>query len=79
MKCAVIWRMGCLYNLNLIVHPEKQTATDFLRSRLFTYDIMKNFNWNIFLWSFRSKFRSYIGKHLKRNNGLCAYKALLRL
>ena len=29
---------------------ENQTATYFLRSRLFTYDIMKNFNCNISLW-----------------------------
>jgi hypothetical protein len=42
---------------------ENQTATYFLRSRLFTYDIMKNFNFNISLWFFKSIFRSYIGKH----------------
>ena len=42
---------------------ENQTVTYFLRSRLFTYDIMKNFNCNISLWFFKSKFRSYIGKH----------------
>jgi hypothetical protein len=42
---------------------ENQTATYFLCSRLFTYDIMKNFNCNISLWFFKSKFRSYIGKH----------------
>jgi hypothetical protein len=41
---------------------ENQTETYFLRSRLFTYDIMKNFNCNISLWFFKSKFRSYIGK-----------------
>jgi hypothetical protein len=35
----------------------------FLRSCLFTYDIMKNCNYNIFLWFIKSKFRSYIGKH----------------
>ena len=29
----------------------------------FTYDIMKNFNCNISLWFFKSKFRSFIGKH----------------
>ena len=34
-----------------------------IRSRLFTYDIMKNFNYNISLWFSKSKFRSYIGKH----------------
>ena len=42
---------------------ENQTATYYLRSRLFTYDIMKNINCNISLWIFKSKFRSYIGKH----------------
>ena len=42
---------------------EIQTATYFLRSRLFTYDIMKNFNCNISLWFFKSKIRSYIEKH----------------
>jgi hypothetical protein len=42
---------------------ENQTATYYLRSRLFTYDIMKNFNCNISLWIFKSKFRSYIEKH----------------
>ena len=42
---------------------ENQTATYFLCSRLFTYDIMKNFNCNISLCFFKSKFRSYIGKH----------------
>jgi hypothetical protein len=47
------------------MHHEKQTATYFLRSRLFTYDIMKIFNCNIFLWFFKSKFRSYIGKQIK--------------
>jgi len=41
---------------------ENQTATYFLRSWLFTYDIMNNFNCNISLWFFKSKFRSYIGK-----------------
>jgi len=39
---------------------ENQTATYFLRSRLFTYDIMKNFNCNISLWFLKSKFRFYI-------------------
>jgi hypothetical protein len=40
---------------------ENQTATYFLHSRLFTYHIMKNFNYNIiYLWFFKSKFRSYI-------------------
>ena len=54
---------------------ENQTATYFLRSRLFTgtYDIMKNFNCNISLWFFKSKFMSYNGKHfffikIKKNN-----------
>ena len=43
---------------------ENQTATYFLRSSLFTYDSMKNFNCNyISLWFIKSKFRSYIGKH----------------
>ena len=42
---------------------EIQTATYFLRSRLFTYNIMKNFNCNISLWFFKSKIRSYIEKH----------------
>jgi len=42
---------------------ENQTATYSLRSRLITYDIMKQFNCNISLWFFESKFRSYIGKH----------------
>jgi hypothetical protein len=37
---------------------ENQTATYFFRSMLFTY-----FNYNISLWFFKSKFRSYIGKH----------------
>ena len=37
---------------------ENQTVTYFLCSRLFTY-----FNYNISLWFFKSKFRSYIGKH----------------
>jgi len=41
---------------------ENQTATYFLRSTLFTYDIMKNVNCNISFWFFKSKFRSYIGK-----------------
>ena len=31
-----------------------------------SYDIMKNFNCNISLWFFKSKFRSYIGKHFFR-------------
>jgi hypothetical protein len=34
---------------------ENQTVTYFLCSRLFTYDIMKNFNCNISLWFFKSK------------------------
>jgi len=42
---------------------ENQTAKYFLRSRLFTYDIMKNFNCNISLCFFKSKFRSCIEKH----------------
>jgi hypothetical protein len=37
---------------------ENQTATYFLRSRLFTYDIMKNCNCKIFLWIFKSKFQT---------------------
>ena len=47
----------------LSLMEENKTATYFFRSRLFTYDIMKNFNCNIFLCFFKSKFRSYIGKH----------------
>ena len=50
---------------------ENQTATYFLCSRLFTYDIMKNFNCNISLCFFKSKFRSYIGKHFNNQNILC--------
>ena len=42
---------------------ENRTATHFLRSRLFTYDIKKNFNCNISLCFSKSKFRSSIGKH----------------
>ena len=43
---------------------ENQTATYFLRSRLFTCDIMKNFNCNISSWFSKSKLRSHIGKHI---------------
>ena len=40
---------------------ENQTEANILLSRLFTYDIMKNFNYNISLWFFKSKFKSHIG------------------
>ena len=50
---------------------ENQIATYFLRSRLFTYDIMTNFNCNISLWFFKSKFRKHC---FYQNNDLCAFK-----
>ena len=51
-------------NIGLSWMEENQTATYFLRSRLFTYDIMKNVNFNISLWFFRSNVMSYTGKQL---------------
>jgi hypothetical protein len=57
VHCQVVWILGCQYWI-LSWMEENQTVTYFLCSRLFTY-----FNYNISLWFFKSKFRSYIGKH----------------
>ena len=60
--CQVVWILGGS-TLNSFLDGRKSNSDVFPCSRLFTYDIMKNFNCNISLWFFKSKFRSYIGKH----------------
>ena len=61
VHCQVVWILGGS-TLNSFLDGRK-SKWHFLRSRIFMYDFMINFNCNISLWFFKSMFRSYIGKH----------------